>query len=157
MPEIGLVRFARLALEVSRAAKNYLWLLRTIPAKRRSSCKASGVRLQMLENFRIGQYGKRSLIESVFSAVKRKLSSTYTQKNHLGYVLDRRSKGFRLLCGMQTGLPVRIVKVERLREGIIVEFDDGTGYVYPTDLVLDMLPYAREIEDLDTDERNVDL
>jgi Transposase DDE domain/Transposase domain (DUF772) len=45
-----------------------------IPAKRRSSCRASGVRLQMRENFPAKQYGKRSLIESVYSAVKRKLS-----------------------------------------------------------------------------------
>lgn len=45
-----------------------------ILAKRRSSCSASGVRLQMRENFPTEQYGKRSLIESVFSAVKRKLS-----------------------------------------------------------------------------------
>jgi hypothetical protein len=45
-----------------------------ISAKRRSSCKASGVRLQMRENFPTEQYGKRSLIESVFSAVNRKLS-----------------------------------------------------------------------------------
>jgi hypothetical protein len=45
-----------------------------IPAKRRSSCKASGVRLQMRENFPTEQYGKRFVIESVFSAVKRKLS-----------------------------------------------------------------------------------
>lgn len=45
-----------------------------IPAKRRSSCSASGVRLQMRENFPTEQYGKRCLIESVFSAVKRKLS-----------------------------------------------------------------------------------
>jgi len=45
-----------------------------IPAKRRSSCRASGVRLQMRENFPAEQYGKRSLIETVFSVVKRKLS-----------------------------------------------------------------------------------
>ena len=45
-----------------------------IPAKRRSSCRASGVCLQMRENFPTEQYAKRSLIESVFSAVKRKLS-----------------------------------------------------------------------------------
>jgi hypothetical protein len=45
-----------------------------IPAKRRSSCRASGVRLEMRENFPKQQYGKRSMIESVFSAVKRKLS-----------------------------------------------------------------------------------
>ncbi|MGD0156634.1 MAG: transposase [Terracidiphilus sp.] len=47
---------------------------RVIPAKRRSSCRASGVRLEMRENFPAEQYGKRSLIETVFSAVKRKLS-----------------------------------------------------------------------------------
>jgi hypothetical protein len=79
------------------------------------------------------------------------------QKTILCYLPDRRSQGFRLLYGMQTGLPVRIVNVERLTEGVIVEFDDGTGYVYPTDLVLCMPPYAREIGDLDTDEKNVDL
>jgi hypothetical protein len=45
-----------------------------IPAKPLSSCKASGVRLQIRENFPAEQYGKRSLIESVYSAVKRKLS-----------------------------------------------------------------------------------
>lgn len=45
-----------------------------IPAKRRSSCRASGVRSQMRENFPSEQYAKRSLIESVFSAVKRKFS-----------------------------------------------------------------------------------
>jgi hypothetical protein len=45
-----------------------------IPTKRRSSCRASGVRLEMRENFPAEQYGKRSLIETVFSVVKRKLS-----------------------------------------------------------------------------------
>jgi hypothetical protein len=45
-----------------------------IPAKRRSSCTASGVRLEMREHFPTEQYGRRSLIETVFSAVKRKLS-----------------------------------------------------------------------------------
>jgi hypothetical protein len=45
-----------------------------IPAKRRSSCKASGVRLEMREHFPSEKYSLRSLIESVFSAVKRKLS-----------------------------------------------------------------------------------
>jgi hypothetical protein len=46
-----------------------------IPAKRRSPCRASGVRLQMREYFPAQKYALRSLIESVFSAVKRKLSS----------------------------------------------------------------------------------
>jgi hypothetical protein len=45
-----------------------------IPAKRRSSCRASGVHLQMGENFPTEQYGKCSLIESVFSVVKHNLS-----------------------------------------------------------------------------------
>jgi hypothetical protein len=45
-----------------------------IPAKRRSTCRASGMRLQMHENFPSEQYKYRSLIESVFSAVKRKPS-----------------------------------------------------------------------------------
>jgi IS5 family transposase len=46
-----------------------------IPAKRRSSCRASGVRLQMREHFPSQTYALRALIESVFSAVKRKLSA----------------------------------------------------------------------------------
>jgi IS5 family transposase len=45
-----------------------------IPAKRRSSCRASGVRLQMRQHFPSQTYALRALIESVFSAVKRKLS-----------------------------------------------------------------------------------
>jgi Transposase DDE domain/Transposase domain (DUF772) len=45
-----------------------------IPAKRFTSRRATGVRKQMRENFPRGQYGKRALIESVFSAIKRKLS-----------------------------------------------------------------------------------
>lgn len=45
-----------------------------IPAKRHSSCKASGVRLEMWVRFPTEPYGRCSLIESVFSAAKRKLS-----------------------------------------------------------------------------------
>ena len=46
-----------------------------IPAKRRSSCRASGVRLEMRQHFPSEKYSLRSLIESVFSAAKRKLSA----------------------------------------------------------------------------------
>jgi hypothetical protein len=46
-----------------------------IPAKRRSSRRASGVRLEMREHFPSQEYAQRSLIETVFSTVKRKLSS----------------------------------------------------------------------------------
>lgn len=46
-----------------------------IPAKRRSSCRASGVRLEMREHFPSEKYSLRSWIESVFSAAKRKLSA----------------------------------------------------------------------------------
>jgi IS5 family transposase len=46
-----------------------------IPAKRRSSCRASGVRLEMRQHFPSERYSLRSLIESVFSAAKRKLSA----------------------------------------------------------------------------------
>jgi hypothetical protein len=42
-----------------------------IPAKRRSSCTVSGVRLEMRQHFPSQPYAQRSLIESVFSAVKR--------------------------------------------------------------------------------------
>jgi hypothetical protein len=45
------------------------------PAKRRSRCRASGVRLEKREQFPSEKYSLRSLIESVFSAVKRKLSA----------------------------------------------------------------------------------
>lgn len=41
-----------------------------LPAKRRSTCTASSVRFEMRKNFPIEQYGKRSPIETVFSAVK---------------------------------------------------------------------------------------
>lgn len=45
-----------------------------IPAKRRSSCRASSVRLEMRQHSLSQLYALRSLVESVFSAVKRKLS-----------------------------------------------------------------------------------
>ncbi|MGB8478127.1 MAG: hypothetical protein WCE63_04705, partial [Acidobacteriaceae bacterium] len=38
-----------------------------------TSRRATGVRAQMRENFPREQYARRSLIESVFSAIKRKL------------------------------------------------------------------------------------
>lgn len=46
-----------------------------IPATRFTSRRATGVRAQMRENFPRDQYTRRSLIESVFSAIKRKLSA----------------------------------------------------------------------------------
>jgi IS5 family transposase len=46
-----------------------------IPAKRFTSRKATGYRQQMRENFPRRCYRRRSLIESVFSTVKRKLSA----------------------------------------------------------------------------------
>lgn len=46
-----------------------------IPAKRFTSRRASGFRLQMRKNFPRRRYRRRSLIESVFSTVKRKLSA----------------------------------------------------------------------------------
>lgn len=45
-----------------------------IAVKRRSSCKASGVRLEMRERLPTEEYTKRALIESVFWVAKRKLS-----------------------------------------------------------------------------------
>ena len=46
-----------------------------IPAKRFTSRRATGYRQQMRENFPRRRYCRRSLIESVFSTVKRKLSA----------------------------------------------------------------------------------
>jgi hypothetical protein len=46
-----------------------------IPAKRFTSRRTSGFRLQMRENFPCRGYRRRNLIESVFSTIKRKLSS----------------------------------------------------------------------------------
>jgi len=45
-----------------------------IPAKRFTSRRATGVRGQMRENFPRELHGRRSLIENVFSSVKRKFS-----------------------------------------------------------------------------------
>ena len=45
-----------------------------IPAKRRSSCPASGVRALMRTKFPRRRYCRRSLVETVFSTTKRKLS-----------------------------------------------------------------------------------
>ena len=45
-----------------------------IPAKRFTSRRATGVRGQMRENFPRDRYARRSLIETVFSVAKRKLS-----------------------------------------------------------------------------------
>ena len=45
-----------------------------IPAKRFTSPCATGVRGQMRENFSRDRYARRSLIETVFSVAKRKLS-----------------------------------------------------------------------------------
>jgi hypothetical protein len=45
-----------------------------IPAKRFTSRRATGVRGQMRENFARDRYSRRSLIETVFSVAKRKLS-----------------------------------------------------------------------------------
>jgi hypothetical protein len=45
-----------------------------IPAKRFTSRRATGIRGQMRENFPRQRYAKRSLIETVFSVAKRKLS-----------------------------------------------------------------------------------
>lgn len=47
----------------------------SIPAKRFTSRRASGFCLQMRKNFPRRRYRRRSLIESVFSTVKRKLSA----------------------------------------------------------------------------------
>ena len=49
-----------------------------IPAKRFTSRRATGVRGQMRENFPRERYAKRSLIETVFSVAKRKLSCRAT-------------------------------------------------------------------------------
>jgi hypothetical protein len=60
--------------------RNHTFLPRTTqgskyhPSQTPLQLQTSGVRLQMRENFPTDQYGKRSMIESVFSAVKRKLS-----------------------------------------------------------------------------------
>jgi hypothetical protein len=58
-----------------RFCRDQLHAKSIIPAKRFTSRRASGFRLQMRENFPRSRYRRRSLIESVFSTVKRKLSS----------------------------------------------------------------------------------
>jgi hypothetical protein len=57
-----------------------------------------------------------------------------------------------LTFAMQSGVPIRVVNVERLGDGIVVEFDDGRFYVYPTDLLLFMTIYARQVPERDLGE-----
>lgn len=54
--------------------RKFLQANSVIPATRFTSRRATGIRAQMRDNFPRQTYGQRSLIESVFSAIKRKLS-----------------------------------------------------------------------------------
>ena len=53
---------------------------------------------------------------------------------------------------MQSGVPIRVVSVERLGDGILVKFDDGKSYIYSRDLLFCMIAYAQEVEGLGPDE-----
>jgi hypothetical protein len=53
---------------------------------------------------------------------------------------------------MQSDIPIWVVNVERLVDGILVKFDDGKSCIYPRDLLLCMIIYAQEVEDLGPDE-----
>ena len=43
--------------------------------------------------------------------------------------------------------PIRIVNVERLSDGVLIEFSDGGAALYPLALILHMLADATTIED----------
>jgi hypothetical protein len=53
---------------------------------------------------------------------------------------------------MGTNDPPGIVNVERLSDGILIEFDDGRSALFPTPLLLSVLAQATEIWPSETDE-----
>jgi hypothetical protein len=52
---------------------------------------------------------------------------------------------------MMTGDDARIAAVERLNEGIMVEFDDGRCVFYPASLLYESIPEAQEQDETRTD------
>jgi len=46
----------------------------------------------------------------------------------------------------------QILNVERMSEGILVEFDDNRSFIYSTDLINCMIIYAIEVKDDGIDE-----
>ena len=53
---------------------------------------------------------------------------------------------------MESGNPARIVSAERMKDGLLIEFDDGRCAIYPAALLLDLLPQATPIEQPEDDE-----
>lgn len=52
---------------------------------------------------------------------------------------------------MESQTDPRILEAERLGDGILITFDDGTSAIYPAALILAMLPHAQPLNDLDAD------
>jgi hypothetical protein len=79
MPEVGLVRFGQVALDVAQATvpryRTAFSKHRFTAAKRgKKTWTIHGVRAQMRTDFPRNKYCRRFLIETVFSVAKRKLS-----------------------------------------------------------------------------------
>jgi hypothetical protein len=53
---------------------------------------------------------------------------------------------------MESDDPARIVSAERMKDGLLIEFDDGECAVYPTALLRDLLPQAIPVEQPEDDE-----
>ena len=53
---------------------------------------------------------------------------------------------------MESADPVRIVSGQRMKEGLLIEFDDGECGIYPAALLLNLLPQAIPIELPEDDE-----
>jgi hypothetical protein len=51
---------------------------------------------------------------------------------------------------METPHQFRIIAAERMHEGVIITFEDGTTALYPTSLLREMLSRAQQV----TDERD---
>lgn len=46
---------------------------------------------------------------------------------------------------MKTDLQPRVIEAERLRDGVIISFEDGKSAVFSASLLYETLPKAREI------------
>jgi hypothetical protein len=53
---------------------------------------------------------------------------------------------------MESSDPVRIVSAERMKDGLLIEFEDGECAIYPMALLRDLLPQAIPIEQPKNDE-----
>jgi hypothetical protein len=53
---------------------------------------------------------------------------------------------------MDAGIELRVIDVDRIGGDIIVYFSDGKCAIYPTSLLWELLPRAREMTESDAEE-----